>query len=268
MKCRMCGEQVGVHGIGYHVKILHKLDYKSEYVPKYFNVFTEDFPGWRKCFMCDNITKKPVNCSKECGIKYRKEILVGKNAPRYGASLFQKTKDRIGKAQKKRITENGHWNQGKTTSKSTRKKIGNTRIERGVAKGKNNPMYGKTHTPETIEKIMKHRPMNTLETLVSNLFDDNNIKYDYQYFLSRSGICKSYDFKIKGSNIFIEVDGDYWHGGPNSNKYNPFHKLDETKTNDTFKDKFAKKHGFRVYRFWESEIKKNPNIILEKLKLC
>ncbi|MBC8428545.1 DUF559 domain-containing protein [bacterium] len=265
MKCRICNKQVGSHGIGYHTKKVHSIDYKTKYIPKFFDDYPNDFPSYRKCVMCDNISWHK-NCSKKCGIEYKKKFLVGKNSPRYGKQVLQETRDKISNTHKKKIKMEGSWRLGKIHSKESKIKMGKTRVMRGLSKGKNNPMYGKTHTPEAIEKIMSKRPMNTLETLVSNLFIDNNILYYYQYFLSRNGVCKSYDFKIKGTNILIEVDGDYWHGGPNSNKYKPFHRLDETKANDTFKDKFAKKHGFKVYRFWESEIKKNPNIILEKLK--
>jgi hypothetical protein len=92
------------------------------------------------------------------------------------------------------------------------------------------------HTSETIKKIFSKRPMNKLENFVSNILDENNIKYTHQFFLNKDGICKSYDFKIKDTNILLEVDGDYWHGGPSLDKH--FYKLDEVKDNDEFKKNF------------------------------
>jgi hypothetical protein len=43
--------------------------------------------------------------------------------------------------------------------------------------------------------------MNKLEKFVSYILDKNNIQYIYQFFLSKDGVCKSYDFKIKDTNI-------------------------------------------------------------------
>ena len=128
-----------------------------------------------------------------------------------------------------------------------------------------NFMYGKTHTPEAIQKIFSHKKMNPVEKLVADKLDENNIKYTFQYFLNRNGTCKSYDFKIKENDIFIEVDGDYWHGGPAVKKY--FKKVDDVKQNDKLKNELAKENGFKLIRIWESDIKQNPELILEKLKL-
>ena len=61
----------------------------------------------------------------------------------------------------------------------------------------------------------------------------------------------------------LEIDGDYWHGGPSLNKH--FNKLEEVKQNDSFKEQFAKDNGFTLLRFWESEIYENPEIIICKI---
>jgi very-short-patch-repair endonuclease len=122
-------------------------------------------------------------------------------------------------------------------------------IERGHSIGEKNGMYGKTHTPEAIKKIMTKRPMNKLEKRVADLLDEHNIDYHYQFFLNRDGVCKSYDFKIKGQPIILEIDGDYWHGGPKAEKYTPFFDLESNMENDKFKNKFAEEHGFKVLRF-------------------
>src|SRR5690606_11436494 len=96
-----------------------------------------------------------------------------------------------------------------------RKKISKTQKESGRYIGEKNPMFGKTHSPETIQKIFSHRKMNKLEKLVANELDKASIPYHFQYFINENGVCKSYDFKIKDKPIIIEVDGDFWHGNPN-----------------------------------------------------
>ena len=64
---------------------------------------------------------------------------------------------------------------------------------------------GVKRSTETINKIFSKRPMNKLEKFVSNILDENNIKYTHQFFLNKDGICKSYDFKIKDTNILRNI---------------------------------------------------------------
>lgn len=49
--------------------------------------------------------------------------------------------------------------------------------------GKNNPMYGKHHSINTIHKIYAHRHMNKLEKLVEEELIKNNIPYYFQFLL-------------------------------------------------------------------------------------
>jgi len=85
----------------------------------------------------------------------------------------------------------------------------------------------------------------------------------FQFFINDTGVCKSYDFKIKNKPIIIEVDGDYWHGNPKKKHYYKY--VNEIKDNDKLKEDIAKKKGYKVIRLWESDIKKDPMIILNTL---
>jgi len=130
-------------------------------------------------------------------------------------------------------------------------------------KGTNNPMYGKTHSPETIKKIFSHRKMNKLEKIVADFLDKNNIRYIFQFFINQDGICKSYDFKIKDKPIIIEVDGDFWHGHKNNiNNGRVWKNYKNVQSNDKLKNKIAKSNGYSIIRIWESEIKKG---MMEKI---
>ena len=135
--------------------------------------------------------------------------------------------------------------------------------------GKNNPMYGKKHSVETLKKIFSSKKMNKLEYTVANILSKNNIDYYFQFFISKNGICKSFDFKIKGKPILLEIDGDYWHGGSGSKFH---HKsVDKIKENDRFKDELAKSNGYKLFRFWEHDINKNidnfTEILLKSLEI-
>jgi group I intron endonuclease len=125
--------------------------------------------------------------------------------------------------------------------------------------GKGNPMYGKTHTPEAIQKIFSHRKMNKLEKLVADELDKSNIQYTFQYFISDNGVCKSYDFKIKEKPLILEVDGDFWHVNPNTK--NHYDKSDDINKNDKIKEDMALKRGIKIVRLWESDINKDPSIV-------
>jgi very-short-patch-repair endonuclease len=131
--------------------------------------------------------------------------------------------------------------------------------------GSNNGMYGQTHSLETIKKIFSHKKMTAPEKIVADLLDKNNIPYYFQFYINDKDTIKSYDFKIKGKPIIIEVDGDYWHGGPAYEKH--FYNVEETKKNDEFKTFLAECNGYKVYRFWESDITKNPEVVLNILDI-
>ena len=222
---------------------------------------------WCKCFVCGNITKKQGNkhettCSEKCLSEYRK-TLIGEKSIRFGAVLSEETKEKISKSNTGIIKPSMSGNLNPACREEVRKQISKTRIERGISKGEKNGMFGKTHTPETIEKIFLYRKMNKLEKLVSVELDKAGILYHFQYFINEDGVCKSYDFKIKDKPIIIEVDGDFWHGNPNIKNHH-IH-VNKTIENDKLKEEIAQKRGIKIIRLWESNIKKDPSIILRSL---
>ena len=64
------------------------------------------------------------------------------------------------------------------------------------------------------------------------------------------------DFAFPKYNLIVECDGDYWHGNPKIYK-----KLSEgqkiKKRKDKSNEKIIKSRGWRILRFWESEINKD-----------
>ena len=194
----------------------------------------------------------------------RKQKYANGWTPRVGKLHNIETKQKIGIANKENYSiPQNHPLYGKHHSQEAKKKMSDTRINLGLSKGENNPMFGKTHTPESIKKIFSHRKMNKLEKIVADELDRVKIPYHFQYFIIENGICKSYDFKIKGKPLIIEVDGDFWHGNPS--KQNHYIKAKEIRENDKTKDEIANKKGIRVVRLWESDIKKDRGIVLKAL---
>lgn len=101
---------------------------------------------------------------------------------------------------------------------------------------------------------------------LEDLFEKNflmplGIKYESQYYLKH----KYYDFYIPSKKILIEVDGDYWHGNSKTNKsMNEMQK--KNKINDMYKDRKAISSGFKILRFWESDIHNSPILVARKIK--
>lgn len=256
--CRICKKQLGVKGIALHLKT-HKMTFQ-EYLKDYLDDFRQF--GWTECPVCQTITKG-TTCSRECMGKWRSENFSGKNHPWWNRKHTEKTKKKISKNRKGKGGFPGDSNP--SCRPEVRAKISKTRIERGVARGKNNPMYGKTHTEEALRKIFDKRSMTKPEQIVAKILDNNDIGWSDQWFLTMDGNTYSYDFRIDNTNLLIEVDGDYWHGGPGVDKH--WSGVKETMKTDEIKDSVANKLGYTVIRIWESEIKDTPEIITEKLNV-
>lgn len=137
--------------------------------------------------------------------------------------------------------------------------------------GKNNPFHGKKRpdhsklmkTPEMMGKIFAKRTLTDIERKMMNMLDQINIQYQSQFFITQDKETYAYDFKLKNLPILIEVDGDYWHGGPGVNSHVPY--LHEVIDKDKLKNKIAEQHGYKLLRFWGSDIKQRPFWVIQQL---
>lgn len=252
--CSICDSKVGRKGLPQHLKTHNVL------FSKYKEDNSDQFETGNKCRVCDNpISKWSKSCSKKCSIIWRKS-LTGKDSIRWGATLSAETKKKMSKSNignKSRV--------GTKHSMESKSRMSNTRKARKLGIGKLNGMYGKTHTPEAIKKIFAHKKMNKLEKKFSKLLDSIGVKYHFQYFMNKDGVCKSYDFKIKGKNIIFEIDGDFWHGNPNQT--NHWKDVESVRANDIVKENMARAVGYKLYRYWETDIKNNTKSVVNDLKL-
>ena len=121
-----------------------------------------------------------------------------------------------------------------------------------------------------IKKIRKGVNIRTKETVGSS-----KLEKEFALFLKRIGIdfetqyqvgYKFYDFKVKGKNILIELDGDFYHGNPEIFTEGPINKIQiDARKNDLFKDKLAKGNGFKLIRIWENDYKKKKSEVVERI---
>lgn len=93
--------------------------------------------------------------------------------------------------------------------------------------------------------------VSNLEKEMMEILDNLNIKYDRQYPV------KQYfpDFKIKGHNILIECDGEYWHGS------------EEAKIKDAIRQKEIENEGFIMLRFPASKTYNKEDVSKQILKV-
>jgi len=134
---------------------------------------------------------------------------------------------------------------GRKHSKNTKNKMSESAIERILETDQN-------HTSK-------------LEKEFASILDNLKIKY-IQWFYAKD-IKAFYDFYIPIKNTIIEVDGDFWHCNPNTKFALPEYKTQKKNIKrDKQKNQWAKDNGFRLLRFWENDIKNNPQQIIEILK--
>lgn len=112
-------------------------------------------------------------------------------------------------------------------------------------------------------KILKNRGMTKPEKSMRDILKGTiGVKFKYQKLVGGY----YYDFHIIGTNILIEVDGDFWHCKPGSKYEIPVMKEQVTNIeNDKIKNEVAKSNGYTLLRFWESDIQNNRLHIMKTL---
>jgi very-short-patch-repair endonuclease len=258
--CRLCNLVVNAKGMPVHLQNVHVVNFDT-YVIEHLEDFKQF--GWGNCETCGKVTKG-TTCSRKCMAKWRSKNFSGENHPWWNKKHSKKSKEKISKTNTQYHIDNIHPFLGKTHSNETKKKISQTRIDRGVAKGDRNPMFGKTHTETALRKIFDKRSMTTPELILKNILDELKIDYHAQFFINTNGTVYSYDFYLPNYRLIIEVDGDYWHGGPGVQKH--WYGVNETVQTDIKKDTIAIDRGYRILRLWESQLKQNKKLIIDILQ--
>lgn len=148
---------------------------------------------------------------------------------------------------------------------------------------------------QDIKKILKEKYGQKYGTsklerdFAKQFLDANGIDYVYQY--EAKDIGRYFDFAITSDkrkyikedkdglksikqddpsfdlSFFIEIDGSYYHSDPrlvDEKKMNPMQK--HNKFVDKIKDTYAAVNCIPLVRFWEEDIRKHPEKVMEELK--
>jgi len=122
-------------------------------------------------------------------------------------------------------------------------------------------------TSERMRKVKSKRTK--LELHFASLLRKNKIKYR-----SQPSLFGKPDFRIKSTNVLIFCDSSFWHGrnedeitGKAFKKNRSFwmNKLLYNKARDERTNRFLRKRGWVVLRFWDEDILKRPSYIMAKI---
>ena len=287
-KCEICqlnikdlAKKYGGCGIYYpkvlkiHLQKDHNIDF-HDYFIQYCNFEEKECP----CNICNKKLKIIAKGSKILYSKYAcgrnpgvlkwseeaKEKRKGLNNP-----MFNKQPWNLGLTAKtnKSLAESARKNTNKIVSKETKEKQSISAKKRKI-----HGHTGKKHSNETKEKLRK----NTLRLIALGAFKQtksqchlkfkellikNNILFEEEKIVS----YWSFDFYLYEHNVYIEIDGDYWHSNPRRYKNGPQSKTQKINyARDISKNNFCKKNNLTLIRFWEYDVLNNEKEIICKLK--
>lgn len=190
---------------------------------------------------------------------------LGENNPMYGKIPWNKGLDvsdiRVKAAIDKLI--------GRKTSEEVKMKQSESAKKRKI-----HGHSGRRHTPENIEKFRQ----NTLKMIKSGAYKQTKTKphIEMSKILTELGLSfeeeKMFniwciDFYLPSFDLYIEVDGDYFHSNP---KIYPNGPKTKTQKINAYRDKkkniFFEEQKLKLIRFWESDILSNPGEIKCLLK--
>jgi len=131
-------------------------------------------------------------------------------------------------------------------------------------------LKGKEKSPEQKKRLAEisreywsdpsHTKISRIEREFEEILKTLQLEYVAQYPL----LTYKYDFYI-GSNLLIEVDGDYWHCNESLGYMSVGKGQQRTKKYDKIKNKVAADNGYTLLRFWESDIRNNPSQVIKTL---
>lgn len=284
--CQICSEKIDVlvkkyGGSGKYKTDSFKIHLKDQHKMSLNDYFTMyDTRPLCKC----NICMQSTNVKKVSKNFFWKEYACG----RYPGTLKWSENAKIDRCGKNNPMFNKKpWNKNlnKNTSQSVKlisdKKSGveltelhKSNLSKAAKKRKIHGHTGHKHSEITKEKIrqktllsIKHGKFLQTRTKphieMCNILQELNIVYEEEKIVKNW----SFDIYIPLYNIFIEIDGDYWHSNPKIYPHGPITKTQKINFyRDTKKNLFCQNEKLKLLRFWESDILSNKESVICNLK--
>jgi DNA mismatch endonuclease (patch repair protein) len=127
---------------------------------------------------------------------------------------------------------------------------------------------------DDLSKEDRHKNMQNIRSknTIPELLLMNELKKKNIYFAKHvDKIIGKPDIVFRRKRLIVFIDSDFWHYNPKlfimpkTNVKYWKKKINMNIERDKFVNKELKKLGWKVLRFWESDIKKNPKKIVEKI---
>lgn len=150
---------------------------------------------------------------------------------------------------------------GVAKSEEHKNKLSETAIIRWA-----NPDEREKQANRLITRLIKNNYRNKktkLESKFEAILESLGIAFKYQHQVSSA----IFDYRILDTNILIEVDGDFHHCNPNTIHKIPTYPIQiKTIGNDVRKNYLAEENGYKLLRFWETDINTTPEEVINKLR--
>lgn len=216
-----------------------------------------------------NFTWEKIKCGRNEGQKkWSKEAKItrqGVNNPMFGKKPWNKGLD----INDPTIAKLAEKNRGKKTSEATKQKQSESAKKRLI-----HGHTGHKHSPENVKKMRER----TLKRYTDGKFKQTKTKphiamsiilnkMDIEYNEEKTVWYWSFDFYLPKYDLYIEVDGDYFHTNP---KFYPDGPKTKTQWKNFYiqkkKDKYCVDNNISLLRFWECDILNLPDNIKERIE--
>jgi G:T-mismatch repair DNA endonuclease (very short patch repair protein) len=282
--CKLCNARIkelakiyGGNGIYYafvfqqHLKIDHNLELEQYFTDRPIcscgicNELVDVCRGHKT----SNFEFKQYKCGRNPGIlewsKNAKETRQGSGNPMYGKETWNKGKTKETDIRMKSIADK---RTGLVQSAETKKKQSESAKTRKV-----HGHTGLKHSEESKQKMriatlrrikngeftqLKSKPHLTTKKILEEL----RISFKEEYTVTHW----SFDFYLDELDIYLEVDGDYFHSHPKIWPNGPKSKTQKINwSRDIKKNKFCQENNMKLIRIWEYDIVNNIDTIKEQL---
>lgn len=265
-KCSICGKEYKVQGKKAEQSVacsrgcLGKWNGKQRYarVKKECVVCGKEYEAKR--------SKSPTSsfCSLKCHGKWQSEFMVGENSPTW--------KDRI---IKKCVICGREFTvkpyRDETAKCCSRKCLGQyaTKFNHSVEADRKRKLLAQTSEKREIKRQIMLQTLTiypretSIEKAIREWLEVNEVSHIAQHVIGDK-FCV--DFYLPEHNVIIEALGDYFHANPAIYGENKT-PLNEMQVKNSKKDKsrfaYLRKCGYSVYGFWECDIKKDLNSLMQ-----
>lgn len=286
--CKICGITVqklaelnGGSGIYYKARFIkHLLEAHNIEPIYYFETICNIVRPNCACGICEQKVDISLTKSNFSWIKYKcgrypgqqkwsneaKESRKGSGNPMFNKQAWNKD-----------LTKDNNSSMAITSEKLKGRKISNEVKLKQSESAKRRTIHGHTgilHSAESKEKMRRA----TLQQIKNGDFKQNKSKCFLEFgnilkelaieFIEEQGVLYwSVDYYLPKYDLYIEVDGDYWHSNPKIYPNGPKTQSQKINAeNDKRKNTYFENQKMKLVRFWESDILNNKDFVICELK--